>query len=353
MPYDINVYVLHSPETCGVRRQTYEQLGKALESKGAFRRVNVEMVNSHEPSELVARPSMAGLVELSASGLAGTPEADMAPLMCKLHVNQLSCTLKHAAAWRLIAQRAGEGGFHVVLEDDCLFQASGVDEQLLRSLKALPSDYDVGFLGSPLRKADKVVSTVDIDVERLSLGSGACLLSCESYVMNPLCAQALVQGGHALPVRFSHELQLTFLIRRAGLRAYMLLPNVFLDGSKLGVYISQQNPASRLIWNEGFLRLEQLVGSLSKDGGADGKQVTLAKEALEAAQKFVDGLQFKGHPDMLRLLAKLQHRLGNLKEAEILYRQAYELTLSEKCLLTSASPLLRDYMVLYRQLQDV
>jgi DNA-directed RNA polymerase subunit beta' len=57
--------------------------------------------------------------------------------------------------------------------------------------------------------------------------------------------------------------------------------------------------------------------------------------------------------DILRLLGRLQVRLGNFQEASVIFEQVFKMLSSERCVVNSQSTTLRDYMNLYRQLQDL
>lgn len=333
MTYEVHVRILHSPDVCVARRAMCDKLKTILEAAPELR-AHVTFVTDHEPHELSALKSLAGLVDVDPANARDVP--DLAREVRALHINQLSCALKHAAAIAQIA--SADRGFHVVLEDDCLF-GEDVVSKLLQALRSLPTDYDLAFLGLPAP-----LSAQDTrPVRAVTLSSVYPILpGCDSYVLNPAAARALLPWVR--PVRMTANLQWNYLLRKQPtLKAYLLTPNVFVDGSKLGVYLSQQDSNNRLVWNEAYLKLEKLVAA---------RDLPKSPAELQAAQELVDSLPFKTHPDMLRLLAKLQHRLGNLREAETLFRQAYDITVAEKCVLNSSSQLLRDYMVLHRDLQS-
>ena len=361
--YRVFFYILHCDELCSARKTMCDKLEGILSKSSNFA-ATVEYITNDNPVDIMAAGRARGgglppgLVDINPDAV--REFADLAPLHTALHVNQLSCALKHATALHKVCANAGQhGGFHVVLEDDALF---GDEENLCKRLHEvlwnLPSDYDIVFMGLPTPNlpddaADDAASLfVRVDkkrvFQRLSMPPSVqmpLLPCCDSYVVNPNAAARMLPL--AKPVRFAAHLQLTWLIRKVPLNVYTSMPNIFVDGSKVGVYVSQLDPNNRLLWNDQFVKLEALVNS------ADILDMAKDPARLKATQEFVDGLAFKGHPDILRLLGRLQVRLGNFQEASVIFEQVFKMLSSERCVVNSQSTTLRDYMNLYRQLQDL
>jgi GR25 family glycosyltransferase involved in LPS biosynthesis len=327
----LNLYILHCPENCSARKPMCERLVERL--REAFR-VNVTMITEFDPAQL-SGPNKKGLEDYDRESL--RDHADLQSAVQPLHSNVLSCTLKHAHALARIASAIGQPGYHLVLEDDVLF-TEGVSDALMEALRKLPTDYDMTFLGlpTPIGKEGDSHSHAQLSP------SYPVLPTCESYVVNPYAAARMASSMS--PVRLSANLQLTLAIRRASLRAYFSTPNIFLDGSKVGVYVSQLDPNNRLVWNEAYARLEKLA----TEGDPPRTQ-----EQLREAQEFIDTLQFRAHPDILKLLGRLQTRLGNFREAQLIYEQVYTILVSERCVLNSRSQFLRDYMALHKHVQTL
>lgn len=330
--YDVHVYLLHSPSSCAARVAMCKKLHDVLASTSKFR-ASITEVTVHEPGDLRMQPpeAVAALVDTSPDALKDQP--DLAREARSLHVTQLSCCLKHAQAIQMIAQRVNEGGYHLVLEDDVMFSDT-VADQLDALLRVLPTDYDVVFLGMPSPGGQPSIQTC------VPLGSiFEVLPACDSYLVSPHAAAKMLTAF--TPVRLLANLSLTLAIRRHTLKAYSASPNLFADGSKVGVYVSQVDPNNRLTWNEQFIKLEALC---------NGRPPATPTE-IQEAQAFIDTLQFKTHPDVLRLLGRLQMRMGNFKEAEALFKQVHAILIGEGCVVNSNSTFLKDFMTLYRHLQ--
>jgi GR25 family glycosyltransferase involved in LPS biosynthesis len=340
--YDVHIYVLHCAENCAARKPMCTKLAEALKSASTFK-AHVEYVMEFDPQQLIGMgPNIASMVDVNPEAVREHP--DLAQSVRTLHVNQLSCALKHSVALSRIAASASRGsyGFHIVVEDDALF-TDDICKQLHRVLMSVPTDYDVVFLGLPAPNdvAASMKSGALKEPHFASLASAFPMPpSCEAYLVNPHAAMRM--SSVFAPIRLSANLQLAWAIRRNALKGYFAVPNVFVDGSKLGVYVSQQDPNNRLMWNDQFAKLEALVNGPLPSTPAE----------LKAAQDFVDTLQFRTHPDILRLLGRLQVRLKNYKEAEVIFGQVYAILVGEKCVINSQSQFLADYMSLYRHLQS-
>lgn len=350
-------YVLHSKNVCSARLQMCEKLRDIVLNKDRAPRTfeaHVEFITDNESDELVKRPGgIAGLVDMSQESLKEYPDLSNTPR--SMHINQLSCAMKHLSALEKIASQAAtteEKRFYIVLEDDCLFgEEAHLCERLNDIFVNLPTDFDMMFLGLPSPQTDAVdneriiVVNDKLKYHRLSKVPSMMmpiLPCCDSYMLTPSAAERLLQFSR--PIRLPANLQLTWSIRKASLNVYASMPNVFVDGSKIGVYVSQIDPNNRLLWNEQFLKLESLVNNVD--------QIVTSQENLKAAQDFIDKLQFKTHPDILRLIGKLQMRMGNAVEARVIFDQVYRVYTTENCVLNSSSQFLRDYMTVFGKLQS-
>jgi GR25 family glycosyltransferase involved in LPS biosynthesis len=338
--YDLHVYFLHEPTVCSARADMCSKLVQQLTSPSAAAkmRCHVTHVTSHAPGDdSVAREP----TDYSPDAIKSDCP-DLASQLRPLNRAQVSCAMKHARALEMIAARMNQPGFHLVLEDDVVF-SDGVAAQLDGALRALPTNYDVAYLGlpSPSTPQEQQQQTI---VFKPAAETYPALPACDSYVVNPAAAARMLSAFR--PLRLPANLTLTLAARRAGagvINAYIAAPSVFLDGSKVGVYVSQQDPNNRLIWNVQYAALEAACS-----GPAPDTQAKLAE-----IQQLIDSLHFKVHPDVLKLIARLQMRLGNYKEAETIYQQVLNILRGEACVINSQSQFLREYMSMYRHMQSI
>ena len=296
----------------------------------------VERVTSDEPDELA--PKVGVLVDMDASHVA---DPAFKAQLKNIHIRQLSNTVKHATAIRRISSAASNAHrFSLVLEDDALFGQTMTTALSSATLLA-PSDADIVFLGlpSPSQPPKDTVAIFD----DLTAVFGGTLPACESYILTRAAAAKL--APLMSPVRFVTNVQLMYAIKTAGLKAYISVPNVFVDGSKIGVFTCSLDPNSRLIWNQGYCKMDALVRNVAGYAVAGGAESDAAFEQLWEEQ------QFKEHPDVLALRAMHLSRMARPKDAEAAFQRALDMYDKTGGVINNMSEFLKSYVSLYRDLQ--
>jgi hypothetical protein len=410
----LNVYVLHS-SAMGDRATNVDALQSALESATAdtnpslVGRVRVMRVLSQEPQEIQASPELlktsvdftgfkllptsdgeAASENPVESGKARKQRVEMLQSLANnsmtLHLNQLSNALKHLTAMRMIVESstpaspesADAEDIHVIVEDDVLFNGTTLVTQLLDVIDKAPNDTDVLFLGLPATKQgrpDHILYDAIDDVF-------AILPSCESYMITPSAARAIV--GEYLPLRFPTHVHLTCMLERARLRAYSCSPSVFLDGSKIGVFTSSIEQNNALVWNQGWSQIHRLLFASQPSPWTAGvnwqlwetvdptSKETFPKETFDEIMRLHAASPCREHPDFRHLMALVYTRRGvsasispSVRDgAEIddgstdwfevarkEFQTAYEMYASQKCIMTRDSAFLRNYIRLHKRLQ--
>ena len=342
------VQLIHSAELLGPQRsvsvRALEQALAHLTPSG-----RVERVTGADISDATRRvqTDTGGLLQLDPQQW---PEAMNTPalqpfrsLIRPLHIRQVSNTLGHLAALQAASKSCedststsnGDDAWSLVIEDDALYNG---DQGIERVVRDAPPDADVIMLGLPsARAASKDACVFDDMMERFQL-----LPACESYLVRGRAARALVSAF--LPIRLPTAAQLTLLMRHLGLRVLVAVPNVFVDGSKFGVFTSSLEMNNRLLWNQPHCILEALLKSGAYDRDAAG--------AAKEAQAAWDAQPFKAHPDALGVWGMHLAKQGRCTQAETAFAQAYEAYTKEGCLLNQTSEFLKAYVAVYRDLQS-
>jgi len=258
-----------------------------------------------------------------------------------MHIRQVSNAMGHleaikAAAASLSASVPGVDGWCLVLEDDALFSDS-VAETLSQVVASVPQDADVVFLGLPSPLASKPGEVVFDD----ALARFELLPACDSYLIRDSAARKLADAF--LPIRFATHVHLGYLFRSLGMQVRISVPNVFVDGSKLGIFTSSLDANNRLLWNQPYCQMDALLRSK-----AYAEDVTGTEAAHEAAWS---GQSFKDSADVLALRGAHLARLGKHAEAEAVFARAFEKYSKDGCVLNNDSLFMRNYMALYRHLQ--
>jgi hypothetical protein len=297
----------------------------------------VEIVHNHAlepgtiPSMLSSWTAETPLVELDPKKV---PDTAMSQLSSPLHVRSISNALNHYEVLLQIAKRhsgqgQGERCFSLVVEDDAVFSEEQMLSAVERAIRNAPEDADLIFLGLPSKRPMSSNSEFD-DVQ--DLVATQVLPACDSYLVACSAAERIASGF--LPLRFSTNIHLTFLIRSGVIRkAYIAVPNAFVDGSKLGVFPSSIATNNQLIWNQGYCQLLSMV----TQGNVDGFEELWNKQSA----------MLQNHPDALVLLGDYHVLLGKAKEAEEVYDRALKMFEAEGCIVNNTSEFMKRYMSIY------
>ena len=312
-----NVFIVHSKILSDIRRPSLALLKDRL---GPLSKQGVNVISDNDAEDLLSS---------SQQFMDVTPHKDLPPeyaaVLRPIHVRQLSNSMKHLDA--ITRAAASGGGSHaLIVEDDALFSDTVVGTLTL-IMQHIPADADIVFLGLPTPESSDGSRVVFHEATKLFKTVPAC----DSYIVSSSGAQKLAAA--MLPIRFCTNVQLSYLIKTLGLHAYVSSPNVFIDGSKLGVYSSSIEVNNHLSWNQSYCKMAQASSVVEFD-------------------EIMAGQPFKEHPDVLRMKAAFLARQGRFREAREVYKVAFARYESDNVLMTDASDLLRGYMALYRHFQE-
>ncbi|AUF82736.1 hypothetical protein TetV_654 [Tetraselmis virus 1] len=246
-----------------------------------------------------------------------------------LDVRNLSNALKHKQALQNIVKYNSDhqsDTFHLVLEDDIL-TGNNWKENLSSCLQQLPSDADMVFLGVPGSTNATFQTLHD------SYDITPC---CDSYLITQSAADNLSRAF--FPIRFLTNIHLSYLINTLNIKAYLHKPNIFLDGSKYGTFVSSLNPSSQLILNKDFVRAKKAIIS----GQCDTDIKTMIYDGPHSQ-----------HPDFKYLQAMFVWNTRGPKEAEPVFQEALTAYDNYNSFVNNESPILRDFISLYKDMQYV
>lgn len=259
--------------------------------------------------------------------------------IANMHVRAVSNALNHREALLGVAASAigaGDESWSLVLEDDALFTQEA-PKMLDAIVTSCPKDADVIMLGLPSTKNPKDGEIIFEKAYEKFIAFPAC----ESYLIRSKAAKLAAETF--LPVRFNANVQLSYVFRKLDLQVYTCVPNVFVDGSKLGVFCSTLEVNNRLLWNQPWCQLESLLR---------GDAFTADPEkASQIGEELWKNQPFQGHPDAMALKAELLSKQGKHTDAEAVYSKTYDEYLKNDCMLNNISAFLRRYAGVYGNLQ--
>jgi len=320
-----------------IRKQRIETLIDLIKKKSDLS-VDFEFISEHDPNVLKSEDlvNKINLTKLNNGELFDS-------LVRNLHVNQISNAMKHAtaiskAAASASASASAEYDAFMVIEDDVLNGDDVADKikDVVIKIKG-STEYDLVFLGMP--------SLVPLDGSSLQFknvfDSYKVFPCCDSYIGTKATFEKLASTW--FPIKYTANIQLTYLCQSHKISAHMAVPNVFLDGSKYGAYLSSVDANSKLVFNPEFNRLANMVNQFAND-----KSLTSVKRDIDTS---FDSIKFKNHPDVMHLSAVHLINQGEYTKAAILLENVYNIVTQNGCILNAETEFLRTYMRLHKYIQ--
>lgn len=325
------VTIIHAP-ALKAREQHVRNMCQAFSQCGA----TVVIVMGPEPP--VADPvALSTMVNMDPSKLGDiTMTSVFRPLLQDMKVRQLSNGLKHAAAIQYIAaQDHPSDSWHVILEDDAMIVDASA---LLKSCDGAPSDADMMFFGFPSAMPHPPVDAVRYD----PLPGITLLPSCDCYAIKMHTARFLSTA--ILPIRFRTEIHLSWLISNTSIKTYISSPNLSVDGSKAGMFVSTIESNNTLCFNAEYVELSNME--------TDPQTTTHMKNTIETFIARVKSMPYSDHPDVQVMLANRLASVGRFDDAINIFASALAIYESEGAVIGNDSAFMRVYMSLFRHKQD-
>jgi GR25 family glycosyltransferase involved in LPS biosynthesis len=256
-------------------------------------------------------------------------------LLKNMHVNQLSNTLKHMKALSLIAKNSNDNEINIVLEDDVLYEDK-VCASLEKLVDQLPKPYDIVFLGFPTVEEPKDTSKfIFQDTHKLF----KIIPFCDSYIVSRSAAKAI--SANYTPVKFCNNVQLSYICDKIGINTMQSVPNIFIDGTKYGLFLSKLTANNPLIFNGDFTKLRNLV-----------VKEEYSEQDHQEVKALLTNSQIRNNPDLIHMECLYHMKCKNYEKARERYELAYKTYLSNGCMLSNESVFLRDYIKCHKYLQS-
>lgn len=321
----LSVFIIHS-KALDVRKQRMDALKSAFENAS----FSVEYIDEFNPSE-ITHDDISKNFNLSKTN---SPTDPYDGFVKNMHVQQISNALKHKHAIFKASRCASD--YCLVLEDDVLHGddiAKRVNDAVVQLSK---SEADLLFLGLP--------SLLPIDeskenVLRKTLDFYRVLPCCDSYLASRATMKKLYDAYG--PIRFVTNIQLSAVCEANGLQMFMTSPNIFLDGSKYGVFLSSVDPNGHLLFNPDH---NKLVGLISKG--------TYTLDDRKMIEHILENIKFKNHPDIMHLEAQYLIANKNYSKAETILENVLTIMTQNGCIINTDTAFLRTHMGIYKHLQQ-
>lgn len=309
------LYVLHSPKLV-LRHQRLQEVIHLVrdvvgESSREFRLI---MITKHEPAQL--QNDLEEINKKVKYEKVGIEEFDKSISM--LCIEELSTYFKHRDVWSRVAESSSED-MHLVIEDDTLL-LSNPKEVLKEILNIAPSSYD--FLSLSMSKEN--AETMELTNIRDSV---MILPSKNAYILSKRCAKVLHAQSETISFNMRH--QMSYILHKNP-SLILRYPNkrVFLEGSKVGMYMSSIHTNNILIYNKEYMDMLRMMGEEVMD-------VRKVRDTYKTVAHLQNG-------DIAHLYGVLLYKCGEIKEAQEILLDAIELTKKQQGLMNFSSDLVNN-----------
>lgn len=319
---NLKVYIIHVKALAN-RKSLCDKLHAELLQATAFNLESFDYITKNDPGEIT-----------------DSVDVDMSPIpndngqldrlntfLRPLKVVHVSNAMKHKEALQSIAVYPNENTIHLVIEDDSLKQSTETNPLEQAMATFITDKLSVMFLGIPPGAAAKNAKQLVSDVYNT-------LPCCDSYFITSTAARETLR--HFTPIKFPTNIQLAYSLAKAQIVSFMSAPAIFVDGSKLGVFVSTIDSNNRLVFNGHFVAIAKAITE------------NLPEENIDA---LFNKAEPKWHPEFMHLQASYEKKKGNFKQAEQYYSEALNQYIAFGGIVDNQTELLRDFMRLYRHLQ--
>jgi hypothetical protein len=334
MTVTVNFFFIHS-SSMKEREVTMNNFRSGLANhtfKDGFKLGKVATVESFDPNTIDGR--------IIQNTVNYTPFEDSSPyakyntFRRNLHIYQLSNALKHVKVLEVAAGQTGEN-INIIMEDDVSFDPSNV----FKNIESAIAKYTAGsilFLGLPNNG------------RQVPAGQYEAVPTREFFEVIPYNDSYMVDGEAAkklfdafMPIRFITNINMNLAIEKSGVKSFQTVPNVFVDGSKIGIFTSSLNPNNVLMFNADYMKLREIAT----------KAADVTSEEKGIVEKICAQSPCAQHPDFQYMRALFLQKTGDFKEAAKTYQTAHEIYERNTCIINHESAFLKDYIKVFKHLQ--
>lgn len=246
-----------------------------------------------------------------------------------IDVRNLSNAMKHQSALKKIAEASEEPNtYNLVVEDDVLMGANW-PSALRACVHEMPKDCDMVMLGIPGNSSERFQPASSVH---------EAIPCIDSYIVTKKAADTLSRSF--FPVRFITNVHISYLAKTMNINIYLVKPNVFLDGTKYGSFVSTLTPGNQLFLNRDYVHAKAAL--------SDNPAVNVPDKEVRA---LLYDTQLSGHPDFKHLQALFEWKTAGAESAVEKFKEAIALYDANNAMVTNESPALRDYIRLHKDLQ--
>lgn len=326
-----------------IRKPMIETLIKKLTSNPSLK-VNYEYINDFDP-DTISNDLIKDNVVLSKDEK--NPKFDK--YLKNMHIKNVSNNFKHFKALKKGLEDSSTGSskditsydYVMIIEDDVLF-GDDIDNTLVHVLKEAVNgnvEWDVLFLGQPT-KNDQLITSKNPTIKfNDSFDNFEVFPVIDSYIVKKDSLKKIVDNY--LPIRYVTNIQLASVMQLNNVNVKSVWPNLFLDGSKFGVYISSLEINNRLFLNPAYNSILLKLVYENSQSSAD------------EIEKEIKDFKFQDHPDFKYLTGLFEIKKNNYQKAKTLFEDCYKIYEANNNPLNGESEFLFNYINIFKHFQLV
>lgn len=335
----LQIYIIHSKHLTE-RRKIIDNIRKEI-GKYNFKNIvntNIQIIDTDEPSDISTE-----FIHMHVNYNATQREEDIFKkynsLIKVLHINNISNSLKHLKAYKKIVECANPNTIHMILEDDVMYEPR-VCSLLDNLFEKLTNNDDIVFLGMPNNESITENQSVTIKSSKSIFN---ILPYNDSYIISPQLARRIIDIF--FPLKFYTNIQLSYIFDTLGIEVKQTVPNIFVDGTKVGNYLSSQLVNNELFFNKDYMFVKNILNR---------QPFKINKDEMSILENIINSSNIANNPDFLYIYGKLKSLIGNnYKECHSIYQKANDIYNRNNCIINNESSFLRDFISLHVHLQNL
>lgn len=332
---NLYVYIIHSKKLTE-RRKVIDTFRKDIGkfSFSSLKISNIDIIETNEPEEITSN-EIQRLINYNPITTDDENLKIYNQLIRILHINNISNAMKHFDAIKKISECEDANGVHLVLEDDIMYENRMC--LLLDKLVSKLSDNDeIVFLGMPNNeevKNSNVIIKESKDIFKV-------LPYNDSYILNKDTAKKLIDTF--IPLKYYTNIHMSYLCTLLNITIKQSVPNIFVDGSKYGSYISSQISNNELVFNKEYMYIKSLL-----------VKPEITKEDLANVEKIRTSSSISANPDLMFIIGKFMHdKLKDYKSAKDIYQNAFDIYKRNNSILNNESIFIREFINIHKHHQN-
>jgi GR25 family glycosyltransferase involved in LPS biosynthesis len=286
---------------------------------------NIFVVNKYNHLELKSSEVSSFMKRINEED--NTPQGDLETMFKNLrkplNLGNVSNYMKHYEALTSIMNSENDA---IILEDDVM--VSEVFSELFDIEKITNSGYDLVFFGQPFNgKSNETFNKIK------NFNDKTLLPTCDSYFVSKNAAESI--SKMMLPISYSTNISLSYIINCLDLNVAKMFPNLFVDGSKIGKYMSHINTNNICIFSVSYNEMYSMVQS---------------EEPIDCLkfEKLYDEATYKTSPDFIYLKGLYYLKQNKLPEAKLLFDEIFVIYCQNNLALNSSSSFMKNYLTFFK-----